>query len=112
MACLAGASVTLRVQLFGVLRASVYHCDCIHKAWQDFISDKESKSKMNDRDYQHLQHRTAAAKVTANLNIHLEDLVSIKTDHRELHKANIHKRAATDKPLITDTNAKMQQTWC
>ncbi len=44
--------------------------------------------------------------MTANLNIHPEDPVSTKTDHRELHKVNIHERAATDTTLITDTNIK------
>jgi hypothetical protein len=48
---------------------------------------------------------TTAAEVTAELNIHLEDLVSIKTAQRELYKSNIHGRAATAKPLITESNA-------
>ncbi len=46
---------------------------------------------------------------TANLSIHLEDPVSTKTDNQELHKANIHERAAIDKTLITDKNAKMPE---
>jgi hypothetical protein len=50
-------------------------------------------------------HRTTAAQVTAELNIHLEDPVSTKTAPRELHKSNIHGRAATAKPLITESNA-------
>jgi hypothetical protein len=36
---------------------------------------------------------------TAELNIHLEDPVSTKTVQRELHKSNIHGRAAIAKPL-------------
>jgi hypothetical protein len=40
--------------------------------------------------------------VTAELNIHIEDLVSTKTARCELHKSNIHGRAAIAKPLITE----------
>jgi hypothetical protein len=43
--------------------------------------------------------------MTAELNIHLEDPVSTKTGRRELHKPDIRGRAATDKPLINDSNA-------
>jgi hypothetical protein len=52
-------------------------------------------------------HRTAAAKVTAELNIQLEDAVPTKTVRRELPKSNIHGTAAIAKPLITKNNAKM-----
>jgi hypothetical protein len=37
---------------------------------------------------------TTAAHVTAELNIYLDDPVSTKTGCRELHKPNIHYRAA------------------
>jgi hypothetical protein len=50
-------------------------------------------------------HRTTAAKVTAELNIHLEDPVSTKTIRREFHKSNIHGRVAIAKLLITESNA-------
>jgi hypothetical protein len=40
--------------------------------------------------------------VTAELNIHREDPISTKTVRRELHKSNIHGRAAVAKPLITE----------
>jgi len=46
-------------------------------------------------------HTTTAAKVTAELNIHLEDYVSTKTVRRELHKSSILGRAATAKSPIT-----------
>jgi hypothetical protein len=49
--------------------------------------------------------RTTAAQVTAELNIHLEELVSTKTVRRELHKSNIHGRVAIAKPLFTESNA-------
>jgi len=51
-------------------------------------------------------HRTAAAKVTAKLNIHLEDPASTKTVRRKLHKSNIHGRAATAKPWLLKTTVK------
>jgi hypothetical protein len=54
-------------------------------------------------------HRTAAAKVTAKLNIHLEDPVFSQTVRRELHKSNIHGRAAIVKPLINENKAKKRK---
>jgi hypothetical protein len=57
-------------------------------------------------------HSTTAAKVTAELNTHLENPVSIKTVGRDLHKSNIHGRAAIVEPLITENNAKMRKIWC
>jgi len=56
-------------------------------------------------------HRTAAAKVMAELNIHLEDFVSTKSIWQELHKSNIHSTAAIAKPLITENNAKRPKRW-
>ena len=46
---------------------------------------------------------TTAAEVTAELSIHLEDPFSTKMVQCELHKSNIHGRAAIAKPLITET---------
>jgi hypothetical protein len=57
-------------------------------------------------------HRTTAAQVTVELNIHLEDPVSRKPVRRELHKSNISDRAAIAKPLITESNAQMHKQWC
>ena len=51
-------------------------------------------------------HRTTATEVTAELNVLHEDLVSTKTVQRELHKSNIHSRAAIAKPLGTLKNTK------
>jgi transposase len=73
------------------------------------------KPKLSERDCRTLktivskEHRTAAAKLTAELNIHHEDPVSIKTVRRELHKSNIHGRAAIAKHLITENNAKRRK---
>ena len=47
---------------------------------------------------------TTAPKVTAELNFHLEDRVPKKMVQCELHKSNIHSRAAIAKPLITENN--------
>lgn len=40
---LAGVSLTLTAQLFGVLttKNSLYDYGCIYKAWQDLISEEE-----------------------------------------------------------------------
>jgi hypothetical protein len=46
--------------------------------------------------------RNAAEKVTAKLSIHLEDSASTKTVRRELHKSNIHGKAAIVKPMISE----------
>jgi hypothetical protein len=37
---------------------------------------------------------------------------STKTVRREFHKPNIHGRAATPKPLITESNAQTRKRWC
>jgi hypothetical protein len=45
--------------------------------------------------------------LTAELDIHPEDSVSTKTARRDLHKSNIHIRAATAIPLITESNVQL-----
>jgi len=52
-------------------------------------------------------HRTTAAIVAAELNIHLDDAFPAKTFRRELHKSTIHGRAAIAKRLIIKNNVKM-----
>jgi hypothetical protein len=54
-------------------------------------------------------HRTTAAQVTAELNIHFEDTVFTETVRRQLHKSSIHGMAATAEPLITESNAQMSK---
>jgi hypothetical protein len=56
--------------------------------------------------------RTTAVLVTAELNIHLGDPVSTKTVRRELHRSNIHGRAAIVNPLITESNVQTRKRWC
>ena len=75
------------------------------------------KPKLSERDRHMLKrmvfksHRTAAAKVTAEFIVHLEDPVYTETVQRELHKSNIHSRATIAKPLSTQNNAKRQKRW-
>ena len=75
------------------------------------------KPKLSERDHCTLKrivsinHRSTAAKVRAELDIHLEDR-STKTVWRELHKSSIHGRAAIAKPLITENSAKRLKRWC
>jgi hypothetical protein len=57
-------------------------------------------------------HRTTAAQVSAELSIHLEDPVSMKTVRHKLHKSNIYDRAAIAKSLITESNAHVHKLWC
>jgi 3-dehydroquinate dehydratase len=76
------------------------------------------KSALTERDHRMLRrifsknHTIIAAQATAELNIHLEDAISTKTVRCELHKSNIHDRAAIAKPLITKSNAQMRKRWC
>jgi hypothetical protein len=53
-----------------------------------------------------------AVNLTAELNIHLEDPVSIKTVQQELHQFNIHSRFVIVKPLIAENNVKVEKRWC
>jgi hypothetical protein len=59
------------------------------------------KSKSTRRDRRTLRrilskiYRTTAAQVTAEINVQLEEYVSTKHVCRELHKSDIHARAAT-----------------
>ncbi len=48
----------------------------------------------------------------AYFSIHHESPVSVKNDHIELHKANVHERAAFAETLHTKTNAKILSIWC
>lgn len=53
------------------------------------------------------KHKTTAAKVTAELNIHLKDYVSTRTVRREQSK---HPWKIW-KPSITEINAKIRKRW-
>jgi hypothetical protein len=74
------------------------------------------ESTLKQKDHRKLRivskNNIITAQVTAELNIHLEDPVSTKTVRHELHKSNIHDRAAIAKPPITERNAQMCKRWC
>jgi FixJ family two-component response regulator len=80
--------------------------------------NSERSSTLTERDRRILRrivsknHKITAAQLTAEVNIHLEDPVSTKTVRLELHKSNIHGRAAIAKPLITESNAQIRKQWC
>lgn len=80
---LAGSSITIRIQLFGVSRAIVTIVMTTYtKHGKISVKVNSSwKTKLNDGDHQALkrivskQHRTTSANLTAELNINLEDPV-------------------------------------
>jgi hypothetical protein len=89
----------------------------IQESWEDNISKEEQWVKISidrkrlsyiEKDCSETpQDFCSTGDRTAELNIHLEDPLSTKTDHHELHKSNIHARAAIAKPLITESNVQM-----
>jgi transposase len=105
---LAGASVTKTAILLGLSRAKV------SKVISAYMNHGETSAKRNSGRKSTLtegvcrtlrmivskNYRTTAAHVTAEPNIHLQDPFSTKTVRRQLHKSNIHSRAATAKRLL------------
>ena len=70
--------------------------------------------KVTDRDRRALKrivgrkHRTTGAKVTAELNQHLNSPVSTRTSNN----ARYHGRAAIKKPLLSAINIQKRLKWC
>jgi hypothetical protein len=62
--------------------------------------------------FEKLQNYCSIGELQQNSTHLEEDPVSTKTEGRELHKPNIHGRAAIAKPLITESNAEMRKRWC
>jgi transposase len=96
----AGEYVT-ETALLGVSRAVVFK---VMTAYTDHGKTSSAerysgrKPKLSERDRRTMKwivsknHRTTSAKVTAELNIHLEGPLSTKTTRRELHRSNIYGR--------------------
>jgi hypothetical protein len=114
------ASVAKTATLLGISKATVSKVMLAYTNHGKITSVKRNssrKSTLTGRDCHTLtrivlkNHRTIAALVTVELNIHLDDPISIKTVQRGLHKSNIHGRAAVAKPLITESNAQMHKQW-
>jgi transposase len=110
-ACLAGASVTKTATLLSVSRATVFKITSAytdHGKTTSAKRDSGRKSTLTERDRRTWRrivsknHGTTATWVKAELIIHFEDPVSTKTVERELHKPNIHSRAAIAKHLINE----------
>jgi transposase len=120
---LAGATVTKSATLFCLSRATVCKVMSAYSNHGKTKSAKRNsgrKSTLTERGRCTLRRivlkndRTTAelGDWTAELSVHLEDQVSTKTVGRELHKSNIHCRAAITKPLNTESNAQMRKRWC
>jgi hypothetical protein len=63
------------------------------------------KPELGERDRCTL-HRIVSTQLTAELNTHPVGAVSTNTVRRQLHKSNVHRRAAIAKPLITENKSK------
>jgi hypothetical protein len=107
--------------LLSVSRAAVSKVMTAYTTREKTSSAKKNgvqKPKLSDRDCSTLKRivsnnqRTIATKVTAELNIHLEDPVSTKTVQQDLHKCDICGRAAIAEPVITENNTERQNRWC
>ena len=118
---LAGASVTKMATLLGVSRAAVSRVMAVytnHRKTSSAERNSSRKPKVSERNRSRLKrivsenHRNTAAMVTAELNIHLEDLVPTKTVIRGLHESNIHSTAVIAKPTVTENNITSRKRWC
>jgi len=118
---LAGASVTKTATSLGVSGVAVSKVLTAYiNHWKISPAERNSDGnpKLSERDRQTLKkiksknHRTAAANVSAEFSNHLEVPVFTKTVQRELHRSNIHSRAAIVKPLNTEYKAGRPKGWC
>jgi hypothetical protein len=119
--CLAGTYVPKMVTLLGVARAAVstVMTEYANRGMTSTAKrNSDQKPRLSERGGHTMKtnvsknHRTTAANVQAELNIHFEDHVSTKTVQQQLHKSTIHNTAATATPLVTENNAKSRKIWC
>ncbi|GFW89899.1 uncharacterized protein TNCV_2979951 [Trichonephila clavipes] len=118
---LAGESIIETSQLLGVFRGIVSKVmtEHAHSAARQARQSKTAEGKRSSvRDRWILKRivtsnkRTNAAKVTADLNQHLDSPVSAFIVRRYLHKQNNYGREAILKPLVADVNAKRRLQLC
>ena len=91
-----GTSATKPATLLGISRAAVSKVIKAYTNHRKISSAKRNSDWKPNKVYRIVSknQRNTAAKVTAELSIHLEDPVSTKTIGQELHKSNISSRAA------------------
>jgi hypothetical protein len=73
----------------------------MHGSWEDNISEDEQWGEIDigRKGSSYIEKDCCdGAQMTAELNIQLEDPVSTKTVRSELHKSNIHRKAAIANP--------------
>lgn len=74
------------------------------------------KPLLTDRDrrilHSELLKQSHKTKITAELNSHLKNEVSLKTVRRELLISNIYDKTTVANPLITPYNANKKKMWC
>jgi len=118
---LVGATVTETSQRLGVSRGTVSKVMTAYTQRGKTGSAKQNsrrKEKLSERDGRVLKRivmskkKTTAAKLTAELNQHLDSPVSTITVRRYLHKEDIYSRTAIPKPFVTDANVKCRVEWC
>jgi hypothetical protein len=74
--------------------------------WAKIKTDRKRSSYIAKGCFERSHNYCSTGGRIAELSIHHEDPVSTKTVRRELHKSNIHGRAAIAKPLITESHAQ------
>jgi transposase len=112
---LAGASVTKLATVLGVSRVTVSKVMLAYMNHGKTSVRRNSgqKSTLAERDHCTLRrivsknHRTTTVQMTAELNIHLEDPVSTKTD-----MSFTDPTSAVGLHLITESIAQMCKRWC